>query len=413
MSLHAESRMPAERIAMVGTLVDTMLGFRAELIRDMVAAGHHVYAFATDYCPETESAIRAMGAIPVSYRMTQLGTNPISDLMAVWQLRKLFVRHQISLSYCYFSKPAIYGTLAARLARVPRRVAKIEGLGRVFTVSPSGDKFRKKLVRKIMARLFRFSLPMAHKVYVLNEGDKEDLQRFGVNQPEPEVLGGIGVCLDRYYFCPPVTDTIRFIFVARLLHEKGVRYFVNAAKALGKRYPSAEFILLGAPDARPGAVDKAELRELVSQGVVRYPGAVKDVTPWLAESSVFVLPSYYREGVPRSTQEALAMGRPVITTDMPGCRRTVRDGVNGLLVPAHDQEALEEAMITFIKKPELVRSMGLASFNYARENFDVREINRRILREIGISNAVSEKEEPQTEHESSTVNGLLRAQSWR
>lgn len=400
-----------ERVAIVGTLVDTMLGFRGELIKDMVAAGHKVYAFATDYEPETEAAIRAMGATPVRYRMSQLGTNPVSDLMAVWQLRKLFMRHRISLSYCYFSKPAIYGTLAARMAGVPRRIAKIEGLGRIFTVGPRGDRLRKRLIRKVMAGLFRFSLPMAHKVYVLNEGDKEDLLRFGVTQPEPEVLGGIGVCLERYYFCPPVTDTIRFIFVARLLHEKGVRYFVDAAKALGKRYPQAEFILLGAPDAKPGAVDKAELKELVSQGVVRYPGAVKDVTPWLAQSSVFVLPSYYREGVPRSTQEALAMGRPVITTDVPGCRRTVRDGVNGFLVPPHDQEALEAAMLRFLREPELVRSMGLASFIFAQDNFDVRKINRRILRDIGIT--VPEKVINQIGSEPESEYGLLQAESWR
>src|SRR5690554_5336106 len=117
-----------------------MLGFRGELIRDLVSAGHTVYAFAIDYTPETEASIRAMGAYPVSYRMGQLSTNPVTDLMAVLQLRNLFKQHQITLSFCYFSKPAIYGTLAAKWAGVPKRVAKIEGLGRVFTETPGGDK---------------------------------------------------------------------------------------------------------------------------------------------------------------------------------------------------------------------------------------------------------------------------------
>lgn len=389
MTLYKDSiSLGTERIAIVGTLVETMLGFRGELIKDLVAAGHQVFAFATNYCVETEAAIYEMGAVPVHYRMSQLGTNPIGDLKAVWQLRKLYEEYRISLSYCYFSKPAIYGTLAAKLAGVPRRVAKIEGLGRVFTENPDGDSLATKLIRKIMAGLFRVTLTMAHHVFVLNEDDREDLLSFGVTNPNPVVLGGIGVCLERFYFCPPVTDTIRFIFVGRLLHEKGVRYFLEAAKALVNRYPQAEFVLLGAPDTKPGAVNNSELRQLIKNRVVVYPGPVKDVPYWLARSSVFVLPSYYREGVPRSTQEALAMGRPVITTDVPGCRQTVRDGVNGFLVPPHDQEALEAAMLTFLREPWLVRSMGLASFKIAQENFDVRKINRRIFKEIGLSTRI-------------------------
>jgi len=369
------------------------MGFRGELIKDLVAAGHEVFAFATDFSPESKAAIRKMGAHPVGYRMSQLGTNPLSDLRTLWQLKTLFKQYRISISFCYFLKPAIYGTLAAKLAGVPRRVAKIEGLGRVFTVHPEGDGIRKKLVRNVMVGLFRYSLPKAHKVYVLNDGDRQDLERFGVTNPRPEVLGGIGVCLERYYFHPPVTDTLRFIFVGRLLPEKGVRYFVEAAKALGRRYPKAEFILLGAPDAKRGSIGRAELKELVDQGVVTYPGVVKDVTPWLARSSVFVLPSYYREGVPRSTQEALAMGRAVITTSLPGCRKTVRDGVNGFLVPPHDQEALEAAMLKFLREPELVVAMGRESFNLAQEHFDVRKINRRILRDTGITDVVDADEE--------------------
>lgn len=368
----------------MGTLVDTMLGFRGELIRDMVDAGHTVFAFATDYTEDTKAAIRAMGAEPVSYRMGQLSTNPFGDLAAVWQLYRLFRRHGITLSFCYFSKPSVYGTIAARLAGVPYRVAKIEGLGRIFTTGPRGDSFRKRCIRKIMIGLYRFSLPMAHRLLVLNQGDKDDLKSFGIRSPEPEVLGGIGVCLERYSFRPPVTDIVRFIFIGRLLHEKGVRYFIDAARALRRRYPKVEFILLGAPDAKPGAVNRQELKELVEEGLITYPGPVKDVVPWLAHSSVFVLPTYYREGVPRSTQEALAMGRPVITTSVPGCRKTVIEGVNGFLVPPHDQAALENAMLRFIRQPEIIQPMGLESYQLARSQFDVRQINQTIFRLLNL-----------------------------
>lgn len=386
-AMERSSSAEHQRVAIVGTLADTMLGFRGELIRDLVAGGHTVFAFAIDYTPATEQEILAMGATPVRYRMGQLSTNPFSDFKAVLLLYRLFRMHRISLSYCYFSKPAIYGTLAAKLAGVPTRVAKIEGLGRVFTRHPGGDTLKKHILRRVMAVLFRISLPHAHKVLVLNEGDKQDLLSFSKKIPEPVVLGGIGVCLKRYPFRPAVTEPVRFIFVGRLLPEKGVRYFVDAAKALKSRYPSTEFILVGAPDSKPGAINKAELEQLVCDGWVTWPGPVDDVAPWLAKSSVFVLPTYYREGVPRSTQEALAMGRPVITTRMPGCRKTVREGVNGYLVSPHDQAGLEDAMLKFIDQPELIPMMGVASCRLAKEQFDVRKINRTIMKAIGVNSA--------------------------
>lgn len=369
--------------------MDTMLGFRGELIRDMVQSGHTVYAFATDFNDDTRAAIRAMGAEPVCYRMGQISTNPFGDIAAVWQLYRLFRQHDISLSFCYFAKPSVYGTIAAKLAGVPYRVAKIEGLGRIFTTGPQGDSFRKRCIRKIMVGLYRLSLPMSHRLLVLNQGDKEDLENFGIRSPKPEVLGGIGVCLERYSFRPPVTDTVCFIFIGRLLHEKGVRYYINAARSIRRRYPKTEFILLGAPDAKPGAINRDELKQLIDEGLITYPGPVKDVVPWLAKSSVFVLPTYYREGVPRSTQEALAMGRPVITTSTPGCRKTVMEGVNGFLVPPHDQEALENAMLRFIHQPELIRPMGLESYQLARRQFDVRQINQSIFRLLNLHSALT------------------------
>ncbi len=362
-----------------------MLGFRGELITDMVAAGHQVYAFATDYTAETEQAVRNMGAQPVRYRMGQLSTNPLADLASTWQLYRLFKRHRITMTFCYFSKPSIYGTLAAWLAKVPTRTAKIEGMGRVFTIGPNGDNARNRILRQIMTQLFRMSLPLAHHLFVLNEGDREDLINMGITHPKPRLVGGIGVCLNHYKFQPPVQQPVRFVFIGRLLPEKGIRYFVEAAKNLRPRYPNAEFVIVGAPDRRKSGVHLQMLESLVEQGIVTYAGPVKDVTPWLAQASVFVLPTYYREGVPRSTQEALAMGRAVITTDLPGCRETVIEGVNGYLVPPHDQQALENAMIKLITQPELLGPMGLASRRLACEKFDVRQINARILALLGLA----------------------------
>lgn len=374
----------SERIAVVGNLCETLLGFRSELIRDMVGEGHKVYAFAPDFDDKGRQAVTRLGAIPVTYPIRQLGTNPLADLHMLWRLYRLFRQHRITVSYCYFIKPAVYGTLAAWLARVPLRVAKLEGLGRVFTRDPGGDSLKKRLTRHITIGLFHLGLPRAHKLFVLNQGDRDDLMGYGITRPEPEVLDGIGVCLERYRFCPPVDDPVRFVFIGRLLTEKGIRYFLEAARQLKAEHPKARFVVVGGLDTKPGAITRQELKQLEVNGTIEYTGAVRDIVPWLSYSSVFVLPTYYREGVPRSIQEALAMGRPVITTNMPGCRKTVDYGVNGYFVEPHDVGALKQAMLEFIRHPERIKPMGEASYRIARERFNVRKINRHILSELNL-----------------------------
>ncbi|MCC5450297.1 glycosyltransferase family 4 protein [Rheinheimera sp. UJ51] len=369
-----------QRIAIVGSIASTILGFRGDLIAELVAAGHQVFAFATDYNEQSRILVRTLGAIPVDYQLSRFGLNPITELKTTWQLYQLFKQHQISLSFCYFAKPVIYGTLAAWLAKVPLRVAKIEGLGRPFTENAEGMRKKARLVRAFQVWLFKRSLPKAHLVFFLNPEDKHDLiETHKIKVQKSDVLSGIGVHLERYAQVAAPVSPIRFIFVGRLLNEKGIRYFLTAAEALKKRYPNTEFIVLGEPDSGSYALSRQELQHYVDKQVIYYPGKVANVVPFLAQSSVFVLPTYYREGVPRSTQEAMAVGRAVITTDMPGCRQTVKHGENGFLVPPHDQEALEQAMLQFIQQPALIEQMGQKSREMAEKQFDVKQINAKIM----------------------------------
>ncbi|WP_331838638.1 glycosyltransferase family 4 protein [Hydrogenophilus thermoluteolus] len=172
--------------------------------------------------------------------------------------------------------------------------------------------------------------------------------------------------------------------VAHMLREKGVLEFVAAARRIKANYPEVRFVLVGGLHPNPGSIQKEEIESWVREGVVEWAGQVADVRPWLAQTSVFVLPSY-REGVPRSTQEAMAMARPVITTDAPGCRETVMDGVNGFLIPPRDVDALVAAMERFIANPNLIRSMGTESRRLAEERFDVRVVNQRLMQILGIT----------------------------
>jgi glycosyltransferase involved in cell wall biosynthesis len=173
-----------------------------------------------------------------------------------------------------------------------------------------------------------------------------------------------------------------------LLREKGIVEFAQAAQRIKQRYPNTRFLLLGGLDTNPGALREHEVRSWADAGFLEWHGHVPDVRPYFAQTSVYVLPSY-REGVPRSTQEAMAMARPVITTDAPGCRETVVQGVNGFLVPPRDVDALVAAMERFILQPELILSMGQASRKLAEERFDVHKINQRILEVIGIKPRLS------------------------
>lgn len=310
--------------------------------------------------------------------------NPFSDGLDTLRLTMLLRRLQPDLTFVYFIKPVIFGTLAAWLAGVPQRVAMIEGLGYVFTSSTSREPLRRKVLRSLVSRLYRFALARADKIFFLNSDDIDQFVGADLVQASKVIkLGGIGVDLAEWPFMEPVVQPVTFLLAARLLREKGIVEYVEAARLVKARHPEIRFVLLGGVDPNPGALGQLEVEAWVAEGLVEWPGHVA-VKPWLAQTSVYVLPSYYREGVPRSTQEAMAMGRAVITTDAPGCRETVQKGVNGFLVPVRDVSALANAMLQFVETPGLIETMGLESRRMAEERFDAHKINARLLSILGI-----------------------------
>lgn len=357
----------------------SLINFRGPLIVDLIASGFTVFALAPDYDETMRSKIMALGAQPVDYHFSRVGMNPLRDgldlLRLTWLLRQL--KPDVTLGY--FIKPVIFGTLAAWLARVPRRVVMIEGLGYVFTSVGGREPVRRVVLRKLVSSLYRFALKRAHSVIMLNDDDIREFISAGLVQESKVVkLGGIGVDLEDWPLARPVARPVTFLLAARLLREKGIAEYATAAKIIKTRHPDVRFVLLGALDSNLGGLGLAEVQTWVAQGLLEWPGHV-NVKPWLENTSVYVLPSYYREGVPRSTQEAMAMGRPVITTDAPGCRETVDDGVNGLLVPVRDVPALVAAMLRFIEEPGLITSMGAESRRLAEERFDVVKINAHLV----------------------------------
>ncbi|MDH1622351.1 glycosyltransferase family 4 protein [Pseudomonas chengduensis] len=368
------------KVVLLGTVAASTINFRGDLIRTLVAEGHDVYCFCMDFDGDSESIIVEMGAKPISYRLSRAGMNPFADLKTILILKKLLKDIKPDLVLSFFVKPVIYGSIAARLAGVKHRYAMLEGLGYVFTDLPSGLSFKQKILRKIQVFLYRLALPCIDKLIFLNHDDPADLlEKNNLKAKSVHVLGGIGLNLQDYPFTPAPVDPVRFLFIGRLLAEKGIFEYVEAARLVKQQHPAAEFVVLGGLDEEnPGGLKREALNQLLAEGIIEYPGHVSNVPDWIAGSSVFVLPSY-REGMPRSTQEAMAMGRAVITSDAPGCRETVEQGVNGFIVPRWNAQALADKMIYLIENPTEITRMGNESHRIAVDKFDANKVNQRLM----------------------------------
>lgn len=355
----------------------SLINFRGDLIRSVCERGWSVVACGPGLDDEAlREQLGELGAIPRSIALGRSGLNPFADAMTCWGLWRLFRQVRPTCVLSYSVKPVVYGSLVARWCGVPRVTAMMTGLGTLFVRSHGPGR----TIGPLFDRLLRHALDGCDAVILQNPDDREELIARGLIAPAvARVVAGSGVNLHRFPPRPVPGGRVTFLMIARLLEEKGVREFAEAAGQLRQRGYDCECHLVGPLERHPRAIPEKAVTDWQRRGWLTWHGGVEDVRPHLARCSVYVLPSY-REGTPRSVLEALATGRPVITTDTPGCRRTVVDGENGHLVPARDVEALASAMIDCIEHPDRLDAMGQASLRLVREQFDVELVNREVRR---------------------------------
>ena len=372
-----------KKFLLIAGYPESLLNFRGPLLRALLDAGMEVHVVAPDLPAGSvvRKQLEALGVYVHQVTLKRTGMNPLADLITAYQLWRLMGRIKPDFSLGYTIKPVIYGNIAGWLAGVPRRFALITGLGYAF----QGESGQRSWIKRIVQGLYRTSLRKAQKVFFQNPDDEALFHALGIINPSDRktvVVNGSGIDVDSFTVAP-LPATIQFLLIARLLGDKGIREYVAAAMRVKQKYPEVSFGLVGWIDENPNAISEDELQHWVESGAVQFYGRLNDVKPVIAQSSVYVLPSY-REGTPRTVLEAMSMGRPIITTDAPGCRETVVDGDNGFLVPVKVVDELVSAMEMFVEKPELIERMGKRSRQIAEEKYDVFKVNEHMLVEMGV-----------------------------
>ncbi len=371
-----------QNVVILSSYAESLYNFRGELIRELVSKGYQVFTLAPDFDEKKEAAVRLLGGIPVTIDLDRNGISPLRDILSLWKIYFFLRKSKPVVFFGYFMKPVVYGTVAAWFAGIPHRVAMIAGLGSIYTDDGGYRSAKSRVLRSISNFLYTLAFKVSNKVIFQN---KDDIQLMTEQNCIPStkvaLVNGSGVNLVRFArpaLYRPARPTT-FVWTGRMLREKGVPEIIEASELIRSWGFELEVILVGGVDSNPGSLREEDVRKWHDAGLITWVGKVDDVRPYLYKSDVFLLPSYYREGIPRSVLEAMASGLAVITTDSPGCRETVIEEKNGFLVPVRSAFHLAKAMLKYLENRELSVIHGRESRKLAEEKFNVDLINRYMI----------------------------------
>ncbi len=372
-------------IVIVGALPGSLVNFRGKFIRSLVLGGHRVTAMAGDADHKSVAAIEALGARFRPFTIARTGLNPLNELRTLFALRQAFVEIKPDIVIAYTIKPVVWSGVALFGLREVSYFALITGLGFSF----DGATVPRQILRTIASALYRLSLRRATRVVFQNQDNREFaiLKKLAPTE-KCFVVDGSGVDVSWFGFTELPSGPPVFLLIARLLADKGLREYAIAAELVKSKYPKALFQLLGPEDCSPNAIPMDEVKSWHKNGSIHYLGSTEDVRPFIAKCHVYVLPSYH-EGMPRTVLEAMSMGRPILTTDTPGCRETVIPDLNGQIIPKANAEALANKLIWFLENQDQWVQMGRASRTMAEERFGVRRINLQMMEIMGLQDSAT------------------------
>ena len=368
-----------KNIAIVSNTSWYIYNFRKGLLLELISRGYKVYAIAPK--DKFVNEIEAIGCTFIELKkISNKGRNPFQDLLFIVELQKIFKSQSIHCCLFFTPKINIYGSIATKFCST-KAIATINGLGFVFTEGQS------PLLRSLVKKLYAFAFRGLSTVFFQNNEDRAIFTESNIITPKQQicVVKGSGVNLTEFYqktsFQP--AERLTFLLSARLLKEKGVLEYFEAAKNLKKKYPDVTFALLGVKADNPSAVSEETINAYNDQGIIKYWGVSDKMNITLDSVDIMVLPSYYREGIPKVLIEALAKGLPIITTENVGCKETVVHSKNGILIPVKNIHALQQAMEDILQLPMEKRiEMGNYSRRKAEAEFDEKENHRAYITEI-------------------------------
>jgi glycosyltransferase involved in cell wall biosynthesis len=356
------------RILLLGAQADTMFSFRKSFITALVREGYAVTVAAPDFDPTVANKLRELGVCFHRIPFKRAGMNPFGNVLSLFRMYRFMrdTRPEIFLGITI--KPSTLGVIAAKMAGVPNRFALVSGLGYAFT---KGGGIKRRIANLAARSIYKLAFRFVTTAIFENDDDKAlFVESRLVKRSRAARVNGSGVDLIRFSRAPFPAFPFTFLMIGRLLEDKGVREYAAAARIVKRMHFDARFLLIGGKDQNPTAVTEAELQGWMKEGIVEYGGTLSDVRPAIAQCHAFVLPSY-REGLPTAVLEAMGMGRPIITTNVPGCRETVEWGSNGLLVPARDAGALAAAELELMKFSETeLLAYGAKSRSLAEQKFE-------------------------------------------
>lgn len=367
------------RIAVLSSHTPSIFWFRMDMMKEFLSRGHEVFAIANE--PEDEWRQRFLEN-GITYRQIKAERNsvdPRKDLGTIKSIKQVLKEVQPAKVFTFQAKTVIYGGIAAKQLGIKDVYPLIAGLGSLFLK----DDVKAKLLRRIMIAEYRMGLRSSAAVFFQNPDDEKTFRDYRIIQKQRvQRLNGSGVNVERFQLME-MPKVFGFLCISRLIRDKGVYEYLQACREIRKRYPDVRCLLVGPYDSNPSALQPEDIQQFIDDGSVEYYGEQDDVQPYFAQCSVYVLPSY-REGTPKTVLEAMACGRAIITTDVPGCKETVRHGENGVLIPAKNVEALVEQMENMILHSDEAKRMGAAGRSIAEKTFDVRKVNKMICDTMGV-----------------------------